>query len=155
MVKKAKTPAAKSKRVTTAIAERDREALIAAIKAYAKGNYPARDVALVACKKCRRELFEVQLDDAEGCALRRCVHCKTERLFLDSAEYWDDADPEQALCTCEGETFQCAVGFARTRDAKDVKWVYIGLRCIACGLAGVYADWKIDYSPSLHLLAKA
>jgi hypothetical protein len=145
----------KAKPKAKALTQHDREALIAAVKDYAKGNYPARDVVLVACRKCRGELFEVQTDDSNGCALRCCVSCKTERMYLDSAEYWDEADPEQAFCTCEGATFHTAVGYARTKDGKDVKWVYIGLRCIACGLAGVYADWKIDYSPSLGLLDQA
>ncbi|MFB0633174.1 hypothetical protein [Streptomyces sp. AB3(2024)] len=28
----------------------------------------------------------------------------------------------------------------------------VGLRCQKGGAAGVYADWKIDYSPTDHLL---
>jgi len=159
----AKKPAAKKKPATNkkpakklpAITQQHREALVASVEDYAQRNYPARDVVPLKCRACPSELFEVEADDTEGCARRRCVRCKTEHFYLDSEEYWDDADPEQCICTCEKAVFHTAVGFARTLDEKDVKWVYIGLRCVACGLAGVYADWKIDYSPSLGLLRRA
>jgi hypothetical protein len=29
------------------------------------------------------------------------------------------------------------------------------MRCIKCGVLGCYAEWKIDYSPSMHLLESA
>ena len=45
-----------------------------------------------------------------------------------------------------------AVGFAFYQDSEDVRWLYIGLRCVACGELGVYGDWKIDYAPSKKLL---
>jgi hypothetical protein len=62
-----------------------------------------------------------------------------------------DADPGDAACPCGGEIFNVAVGFA-LRDDGDVRWVYVGLRCTKDGILGVYADWKIDFSPTVHLL---
>jgi hypothetical protein len=38
----------------------------------------------------------------------------------------------------------------RARDG-SIRWVYLALRCVHDGVLGVYADWKIDYSPSDHL----
>ena len=61
-----------------------------------------------------------------------------------------DAEPEDCACPCGGETFEVAVGFA-LRDGGDVKWVSVGLRCTIDGTLGVYADWKIDYSPTTAL----
>ena len=39
------------------------------------------------------------------------------------------------------------------RDDGDINWVSVGLRCLADGVVGVYADWKIDYSPAQDLPA--
>jgi len=36
-----------------------------------------------------------------------------------------------------------------------VRWVSVGLRCLKDNALGVYADTKIDYSPSRHLLGQA
>jgi hypothetical protein len=43
------------------------------------------------------------------------------------------------------------VGFAR-RPSQEIRWISIGLRCLACGTLGAYADWKIGYAPTGHLL---
>lgn len=48
--------------------------------------------------------------------------------------------------------FTVGVGFA-LRDDGDVRWISIGLLCVQDGTLGVYADWKIDYSPTDHLLS--
>jgi hypothetical protein len=56
-------------------------------------------------------------------------------------------------CLCGGERFDVAVGFALRKDG-EVRWVSVALRCTADGVLGVYADWKIDYSPSGHLMAR-
>ncbi|MFR9780329.1 hypothetical protein ACL02O_30285 [Micromonospora sp. MS34] len=71
-----------------------------------------------------------------------------------SADYWQDADPDECVCPCGGEAFQVAVGFALRADG-EVRWVSIGMRCTRDGVLGVYADWKIDYSPTDHLLIGA
>jgi hypothetical protein len=73
--------------------------------------------------------------------------------MLDSADTAEVAVPEECACPCGGETFQVAVGFA-LRDDGDVRWVSVGLRCTTDGTLGVYADWKIDYSPTNALFEK-
>lgn len=30
-----------------------------------------------------------------------------------------------------------------TRD--DVRWLYLGCRCVTCGLTACYGDWKNEY----------
>jgi hypothetical protein len=74
--------------------------------------------------------------------------------MLDSSEFADEANLESAECPCGGDSFDVAVGFA-LRDDGDVRWVYIGLRCVQDGVLGCYADWKIDYSPSVGLMESA
>ncbi len=94
-------------------------------------------------------------DQTQGCARRKCVSCGEEHFICDSGEYWDDAAPEEFACPrCAGEAFEVAVGFSFRQD-EEVRWVTVGGRCPNCGVLGVYADWKIDYSPSRELLTQA
>ena len=46
--------------------------------------------------------------------------------------------------------FDVAVGFA-LHDEGSPRWVYLAMRCTQDGALGVYADWKIDYTPGSHL----
>ena len=132
----------------------ERAALRAAMEDYARESYPIVELRFPRCA-CGSDRFQVQGDDTDGVACRRCIACKAEHLICDSAEFWDDAEPEQCFCTCESGVFQVGVGFARTTDGEDLRWIYVGMRCVTCGLAGVYLDWKIDYGPSLHLVDRA
>lgn len=153
---KTKKPPAKPKAKTPAAIATDieRDGLQAAMGSYTDGGYPIVHMRFPVCA-CGSDRFQVSGDDEEGCASRRCVACKTEHMICDSAEYWDDADPEQCICVCERDEFQVGVGFAITTDKKDLRWIYVGMRCVHCGLAGVYLDWKIDYGPSLPLVEQA
>ncbi|MFJ3576056.1 hypothetical protein [Streptomyces rubiginosohelvolus] len=68
-----------------------------------------------------------------------------------SKEYWEDDEPGAAGCFCGSEEFEAAVAFS-LGDGGSIRWVTVGLRCIKDGFCGVYADWKIDYGPTDHLL---
>jgi hypothetical protein len=113
-------------------------------------SYPADPVLQSTCE-CGATAFSLKLDDDEGCACRTCTSCGRTAFIADSAEYWDEADPGDAKCPCGEETFEIGVGFS-LREAGDVRWITVGGRCVACGILGAYVDWKIDYSPTDHLL---
>ena len=121
--------------------------------AFAAGGYPVAEVVHAECAACARSEagFSLRLDDEEGAAVRKCLSCQAEVPMLDSANYLDDASLGDAACPCGGEAFDVAVGFA-LRDDHEVRWVSLGLRCHNDGLLGVYADGKIDYSPSRQLM---
>jgi hypothetical protein len=102
---------------------------------------------------CAGDKFRVRVDDDEGYAARTCISCDTTHLIFDSAEVLDDARPGDATCPCGGETFNAAAGFAPF-DEGEIRWVYLGLRCVADGVLGCYADWKIDYVPSTQLFER-
>ena len=123
------------------------------LRLFAAGGYDVAEVVHAACAACGRSAsgFAVALDDEQGAAVRRCLSCHNEIPMLDSVDYLDDAELGDAACPCGHEAFDVAVGFALRNDA-EVGWVSVGLRCHNDGLLGVYADWKIDYSPSRHLL---
>lgn len=118
------------------------------------GGYTVEHVAESVCDGCSGRAFRVAADDDEGCAERVCVACGAGVYLADSAEYADDADLQPCECPCGADTFAVALGFARRADG-EVRWISIGLRCLTDGTLGVYADWKVDYSPTGHLLTSA
>jgi hypothetical protein len=122
------------------------------VTAFSAENYPARTVVHASCASCGGDNFTVAVDEGEGCAVRTCVSCGDDKALLDTKEYLKDATLEGAECPCGGNTFNTAVGFAFYDGSDDVQWVYLALRCTQDGVLGCYADWKIDYSPSDHLL---
>ena len=118
---------------------------------FSADQYPV-DVVRTALCSCGSESFRVLADDAAGVAKRICISCGSEHFVCDSAEYSDEADLEECTCPCGRDEMNLAVGFALYPDNSEVKWLYIGLRCTSCGVLGCYADWKIAYEPSRHLL---
>lgn len=114
----------------------------------------ARPVTIVGsvCDACGGRVFRVLVDEVEGAAERRCARCAGRAFIADSADFWGDAAPGAAGCPCGGEEFEVAVAFSRAAD-DSVRWVTVGLRCERDGFTGVWADWKIDYSPAGHLLS--
>lgn len=83
-----------------------------------------------------------------------CTGCAGRAFIADSEEFWDDADPGEAGCPCGSDEFETAVAYSLGGDG-SVRWVTVGLRCRQDGAVGIYADWKIDYGPTDHLLTMA
>jgi len=122
------------------------------LKMYSENGYKVEEFRLASCK-CSGQVFLLYADDTEGAAKRVCVACDHAHFVGDSEEYWDEADPDMFACPeCEGEHSNIGVGFAFYQSSEDIRWLYVGCRCVDCGLVGVFADWKIDYSPSKQLL---
>ncbi len=111
-------------------------------------------VAESVCATCDGRVFEIALDEDRQAVERTCVSCRGAAFIADSADYWVEAEIGDAACPCGNETFETAVGFTMGPD-DEVRWVTVALRCAKDGFTGVYADWKIDYLPTAHLLSKA
>ena len=114
-------------------------------------NYRANEIRQSVCKGCGGERFGLWADDDEGCAERVCRDCGAREFVADSEEYWEDANAGDAACPCGAQDFQIAVGFS-LNESGEINWISVGCRCFACGVLGVYVDWKVDYEPSRHLL---
>lgn len=95
--------------------------------------------------KCGGTTFRLAIDDNEGAAVRTCTRCEKEHPIGDSAEYLDDAELGECACDCGEERFEITVGVSLYEDSNDVRWVYIGCRCPACGLTSNYGDWASEY----------
>jgi hypothetical protein len=132
----------------TAAAELD-----AYLREFQASGYPVARVVHAACARCGGSEFGMRVDDEAGYADRTCHLCGDRFVMLDAPDVAEDADPGDAACLCGGERFDVAVGFALREDG-EVRWVSVGLRCTADGVLGVYVDWKIDYSPSGHLMGR-
>lgn len=122
---------------------------------YSKGEgYLAEHFADCVCA-CRGRVFRLALDDDAGAAVRKCVECDAgSHPIGDSAEYLDEAEPGECACPCGGEAFEITVGVSLYEGSEDVRWLYVGCRCAACGLTAVYGDWKNEYNGYRELLAR-
>jgi len=103
---------------------------------------------IATCDNCGSDSFNIEIDIDEGAIEVECVDCGEKRLLLDSNENWEDCDPAGLECPlCECKAHNVAGGFV-FRDNGDVKWIYIGTRCIECGVLSSPVDWEINYSPA-------
>lgn len=107
------------------------------------------EVRPVVCQECGGDAFEVRCDVREGVIQVKCAVCGAKKLLLDGEEYRENARLRLKKCpVCkESKTFNVRVGFLR-RENGDVRWVYIGNRCTACGTLGSFLDWKVNYGPT-------
>lgn len=113
-------------------------------------TYPAEMVVQCRCT-CGGTVFRLAGDPEVGCVERTCVACGVAAYVCDSADRWPSAQPTPCTCLCGATTFLAGVGFAFRADG-DVMWITVGVCCTRCGLLGTPADWKVDYTPTDHLL---
>jgi hypothetical protein len=121
---------------------------------YSRGvSYLAHQYADAVCR-CGGKVFGLALDDTEGVAVRKCLACQEEHPIGDSAEFLGDAELEECACPCGGEVFEITVGVSLYDKSEEVRWLYVACRCPACGLTGVYGDWKNESTGYRELLAR-
>ena len=121
---------------------------------YSRANaYPIEHFADAVCV-CGNTTFALSLDDDEGAAVRVCARCEREHPIGDSADYFEDAELGECACPCGGEQFEISAGVALYAESDNVKWFYIGCRCVACELVACYGDWKNEYEDYRELLKR-
>jgi hypothetical protein len=121
------------------------------LEGYASEGYRVHEFRLAKCN-CGSDTFRLFADDNEGCARRTCTSCDSSLFICDSGEYWSEAQPEEWKCSeCGSTSANIGVGFSLYEDG-EVRWLYVGERCVRCGTLGCFAGWKIAYSPSKQLL---
>jgi hypothetical protein len=119
----------------------------------ATNGYLAHHFADAICT-CGGHSFRLALDDTEGAAIRTCAACAVEHPIGDSAEYLAEASLEECACPCGGEEFEVTVAVSLYESSGDVRWLYLGCRCPACGLTAVYGDWKNEFNGWRELLSR-
>jgi hypothetical protein len=105
---------------------------------------------------CGGRTFLLRLDEGAGAAIRVCSNtcCASLHAIGDSNEYLDDAELEDCACPCGGDEFEITVGVHLYSGSDDVKWLYVGCRCPACGLTATYGDWKNEFIDYRKVLAR-
>ena len=101
--------------------------------------------------------FTLEGDDDEGVARRTCASCAQEHYICDSGEYWEEANTEKWFCIeCHSQRANVGVGFSIYEDdPTGIKWIYVGDRCVQCGVLGCFVGWKVAQSDALRLLEQA
>ncbi len=126
------------------------------LQALSSGSNAVSDFRLSRCA-CGGNAFRLEVECDEGIAKRTCASCGMEHLIGDSAENFE---PRMRLkkfkCICKkSDIANVGVGFSRYERSEGVRWLWVGHRCVRCGVLGSMVDWKIGYEPSSHLLAQA
>lgn len=116
-----------------------------------EGGYGVEVFRVARCS-CGANTFLLRADCDEGAAERTCAACGTRHLIGDSGYAWKEARPRKWRCVCKSDKCNIGVGFSLLEGGADVRWLYLGVRCASCWVLGCHADWKIGYSPSIHLL---
>ena len=120
-----------------------------------KNGYVAKHFAMPICKVCSNDTFTIVMNENEGVAARICTRCHYEHGIGDSDDFIDDIEEVYSIqCTCGSDQFKMMAGLALYDDSESARWLYIGCECSACGLSGVYGDWKNEFDSYQRLLEK-
>jgi hypothetical protein len=131
----------------------DHADVVAFLRECSAAEYPAEHFANAICAACKGDTFAIQLEEGSG-VVRTCSRCKVAHPVGDSAEYLGEGELDECQCPCGEETFQLTIGVALYAESADVKWLYVGLRCVACGLIGNYGDWKNEFEDYRRFLVR-
>jgi hypothetical protein len=118
------------------------------------GSYPIHEHHLSVCD-CGSEVFFLHWIPDEGAVRRTCTKCGKKYFVCDSEESWEGRPRKFKCIECKSVEANLGVSFSLYDDKSNIRWIYTGYRCVTCGVLGSFADWKIGYGPSLHLLSQA
>ncbi len=104
---------------------------------------------------CGSSTFKLRIDGDEGAAVRKCTSCGAEHSVCDTDDVVSSANLEPATCVCGKDAFEITVGVSLQEESKDVRWLYVGCRCPACGMLGNYGDWPSESGDFRSVLARA
>lgn len=117
-------------------------------------RYPPTRFAHPVCG-CGNQWFQLLSDETVCAVQRRCAKCGNQQWMGDSATYADRAElePHACLCADDADVFELAPALHLYAGSNDVRWLNVGCRCPACGLLGVYVDYKCEAGDADAFLA--
>ena len=125
------------------------------LRALTADAYPADEIRRCVCAACGSEEFLLRIRAEEGGAMRTCAHCGSQHFIADSEQTWGRAKGTASPCpVCKHAVLNVVVGFS-LRQNRDVRWVTVAERCVACGVLGSSIDWGVSYGPSHDLVERA
>lgn len=129
--------------------------LVEYLDEYSSDGYIATEFRSAVCE-CGSEVFLVETDDQEGAAERVCNACGREHYIGDSGTYWGSTRPKEYSCpNCKAKEVNVCIGFALDGDRTCIEWLYLGVRCVACGVMECAEDWHIEPDVPLNLIDSA
>lgn len=122
--------------------------------------YPATAFRLIRCP-CRS--LQYRVDRAREVTRRRCAACKRTKFICRQLGDWQEAVAEEGAepyrcVTCGSARANITVGFAGYPEAPKldaVKWFYVGLRCVRCGVLCCFNDGKVARGPARLMYRRA
>jgi len=125
------------------------------LHALSADSYPSSEFRISRCQ-CGGVVFQLEVEQDEGVAKRTCASCGNEHLICDSAENYEEGTKlKKFKCVCKATLANVGVGFSFYEESKAIRWLWVGHRCVKCGVLGSMLEWKVGYEPSLHLLNEA
>ena len=118
-----------------------------------EAEYKISEFRLSRCT-CGSVEFGLEYNVDEGVVRRKCSLCSSVHYMCGSEEYWlPKVRMKKFKCIeCKSLVANVGVGFSLYTDGPGVRWLYVGERCVKCGVLGSIVDWKVGLSDSLHLL---
>ena len=119
------------------------------LAAYSADGYQVTHARAAKCA-CGSDGFQLVFLPLNGIGRATCVACQDIKQIADAAALWDEAaeeeELEQAICPgCGSDACNLALGIAGLHDKPDqARWLYMGWRCIGCGILGSPYDTKMD-----------
>ena len=102
----------------------------------------------VHCRSCGGNAFKLRVDQDEGAIQVICGSCGKKKILLDGEDVWKECRLRAIKCpSCKEALHNVRIGF-QYRNNGEVKWVYVGNRCVSCGLLGSVVDWHVTYGPT-------
>jgi hypothetical protein len=125
------------------------------LQALSSSSYPTSEFRLSRCQ-CGGIIFRLEVEQDEGVAKRTCADCGAEHLVCDSAENYEEGTKlKKFKCVCKATLANVGVSFSLYEEGRAVRWLWVGHRCVKCGVLGSMVEWKVGYEPSLQLLNEA
>jgi hypothetical protein len=122
------------------------------LQALSSSSYPASEFRLCRCQ-CGGVTFRLEVEQDEGVAKRACANCGAEHLICDSADNYEEGMKLRKFkCVCKTALANVGVSFSLHEGGQSIRWLWVGHRCVQCGVLGSIVEWKVGYEPSLHLL---
>ena len=121
------------------------------LQALSAESYAISDFRVARCP-CGGDSFRFEVERDEGIAKRTCVACETEHFLCDSAENFEPGMRlKKFKCVCKAVEANLGAGFSPYEGSSEIRWLWVGHRCVACGVLGSMVDWRIGFEPSGHL----
>lgn len=108
-----------------------------------EGDKPVDRFNDVVCE-CGHDSFRVSIDEEAKCAVRTCIECDESHFITQNEKSLEVAELNQCDCFCGEQAFQFSAAMTLLSNRHHIDWLYLGLRCTACGVMGCYADWQCE-----------